>query len=96
MTMLEKAARAAATAYYSNDYEREYAERIASNEWEDFIDVARAVMEAVRVPDDGVKRAIEEAMWDDINSMPTMGLANVVLSSAIDHILTEGKSNDPE
>lgn len=51
-TMLERAARAAAYAWFLGDFEPEHAAAAAANDWTDFEEVARAVLMAVREPDE--------------------------------------------
>lgn len=51
-TMLERAARAAAYEWLRADFEHDDAVRHVDNEWEDFSGVARAVLMAVREPDE--------------------------------------------
>lgn len=63
-TMLERAARAAAYAWYKDDFEHEDALRAAENEWGDFVVIARAVLMAVR-GDAPTKAMAESKARDD-------------------------------
>lgn len=56
-TMLEKAARAIALSYYSGDYELEVAQAYAEADWRDWVNEARAVLMAVREPDEAMTEA---------------------------------------
>lgn len=79
MTMLEKAARALAVNYYNHQE--------SEQEWRHFVRSARAVLEAVRVPN--MSNWIDADCNEDDHPI-------TVFSAIMDTYLAERKSNDPE
>ena len=51
--------------------------------------MARAALQAIRVPDAGVTEAGESAAWDKGNSMPTIRAMPIGFTAMIDAILSE-------
>lgn len=80
-TPLERAAYAAALADGISP---------ACDSWVEYMDIARAVLLAVREPGHDVIVAGERAAWDDSNSMPEVRAMPKAMAAMIDAIL-EGK-----
>lgn len=99
MTMLEKAARALAVRQGEDPDMRTW-DSINNvrgpDVWECLVPQARAVLEAVRVPSDSSARIGDSVYWDTSDPHETNEDMKYAFTAMIDHILTEGKSNDPE
>lgn len=52
-------------------------------------EIARAALQAIRVPDAGMIEAGESAAWDKGNSMPTIRAMPIGYTAMIDAILSE-------
>lgn len=81
-TMLERAARAAALADGVLP---------ECDSWVDYFPITRAVLMAVREPDEVAILDGERAAWDDTNSMPAIRAMPKAWRAMIDAILADGE-----
>ena len=85
-TMLDKAAEAlCARTEGRSDVWQDLSDRDRN----DYTDLTRAALQAIRVPDAGMIEAGERAAWDKGNSMPTIRAMPIGYTAMIDAILSE-------
>lgn len=87
-TMLEQSARALAVAWYCRDDDDDETKAQAAEQWPGFTVLARAALQAIRVPTDEMDGAGFEALKTE-QGKSSLGTCSVVFTAMIDAILSE-------
>lgn len=86
--MFEKAARALAVEYYTAPTDDQYDKDMAASQWASFVPLARAVLLAIREPDEGMLNVGVDAATGTFEGWVDEGQVSTLFTAMIDNILT--------